>query len=125
MSLRDYLDSFHRAIERIEDYGFSESIDINEEIRPAKQIVNKVKIVLVDGSVLQVREYIDAKYKIEKISYAYQYHNEVGKLIFRYDNARHKPNLGFIDHKHLNDGSVVPCPMPDIADVVDEVIAHL
>jgi hypothetical protein len=61
MSLRDYLDSFHGAVEKIEDYGFSESIDINEEIRASKQVINKAKIVLVDGSVLQVREYIDAK----------------------------------------------------------------
>ena len=101
MSLRDYLDSFHRAVGRIDDYGFSESIDINEEIRASKQAVTKVRIVLVDRSVLQVKEYIDAKYKIDKISYAYQYHDEEGKLIFRYDNARHKPDLGFIEHKHL------------------------
>ena len=47
----------------------------------------KAEIVLVDGSVLFVREYIDAKYKIEKVSYAYQYQDREGKLIFRYDNA--------------------------------------
>ena len=125
MSLRDYLDSFHSAVGRIDDYGFAESIDINEEIRASKQAVTKVRIVLVDRSVLQVKEYIDAKYKIDKISYAYQYHDEVGKLIFRYDNARHKPDLGFIEHKHLSDGSIVKCGVPDISDVVDEVIEHI
>lgn len=109
MTLRDYLGSFHSAVGRIDDYGFAESVDINEEIRASKQAVTKVRIVLVDRSVLQIKEYIDAKYKIEKISYAYQYHDEEGKLIFRYDNARHKPGLGFIDHKHLNDGSIVQC----------------
>ncbi len=125
MSLRDYLDSFHSAVGRIDDYEFAESIDINEEIRASKQAVTKVRIVLVDRSVLQVKEYIDAKYKIDKISYAYQYHDEVGKLIFRYDNARHKPDLGFIEHKHLSDGSIVKCGVPDISDVVDEVIEHI
>jgi len=125
MSLRDYLDSFHSAVGRIDDYGFAESIDINEEIRASKQAVTKVRIVLVDRSVLQVKEYIDAKYKIDKISYAYQYHDEEGKLIFRYDNARHKPDLGFIEHKHLSDGSIVKCGVPDISDVVDEVIEHI
>ena len=125
MSLRDYLGSFHSAVGRIDDYGFDESIDINEEIRASKQAVTKVRIVLVDRSVLQVKEYIDAKYKIEKISYAYQYHDEEGKLIFRYDNARHKPDLGFIEHKHLSDGSIVKCSVPDISDVVDEVIEHI
>ena len=125
MSLRDYLHSFHSAVGRIDDYGFAESVDINEEIRASKQAVTKVRIVLVDRFVLQIKEYIDAKYKIEKISYAYQYHHEEGKLIFRYDNARHKPDLGFIDHKHLNDGSIVQCGVPDISDVVDEVIEHI
>ena len=125
MSLRDSLDSFHSAVGRIDDYGFSESIDINEEIRASKQAVTKVRIVLVDRSVLQVKEYIDAKYKIDKISYAYQYHDEEGKLIFRYDNARHKPDLGFIEHKHLSDGSIVEWSVPDISDVVDEVIGHI
>ena len=63
MSLRDYLDSFHSAVSKIEDYGFSESIDIKVEIRASKQAVNKARVVLVDSSVLQIREYIDAKYK--------------------------------------------------------------
>ena len=125
MTLRDYLESFHNALSKIEDYGFSDSTDINVEIRASKQAVNKVRIVLVDRSVVQIKEYIDAKYKIEKINYAYQYHDKDGKLIFRYDNARHKPVLGFVDHKHLNDGTVIECPAPDISDVVDEVISHI
>lgn len=56
--------------------------DIKEETRASKQAVTKIRIVLVDRSVLQVKEYIDAKYKIDKINYAYQYHDEEGKLIF-------------------------------------------
>ncbi len=87
--------------------------------------MTKARIVLVDRSILQIKEYIDAKYKIEKINYAYQYHDEERNLIFRYDNARHKPDLGFIEHKHLNDGSIVQCAMPDISDVVDEVVEHI
>lgn len=125
MSLRDYLDSFHGAVSKIEDYGFSESIDIKVEIRASKQAVNKARVVLVDSSVLQIREYIDAKYKVEKVTYAYHYYDKSGKMIFRYDNARHRPDLGFPDHKHLSDGTVVQCPVPDISDVVDEVISHL
>jgi hypothetical protein len=125
MSLRDYLDSFHRTIGKIEDYGFAESIDIKEEIRPSKQAVINAIINLVDGSVLQIRVYVDGKYKIEIISYAYQYHDIKGKLIFRYDNARHKPELEYKNHKHLHDGSMVQSSMPDISDVVDEVIKYI
>ena len=95
MSLHEYLDFFHSAVGRIDNYGFAESIEINEEIRASKQVAIRVKIVLVDQSILLVKEYVDTKYKIEKISYAYRYQTEEGQLIFRYDNARHKPNLEF------------------------------
>jgi hypothetical protein len=68
MSLHDYLELFRKAIEKVEDYGYAESIEINEEIRPNKQAVIKVKIVLIDGSVLHIKEYIDAKYTIHSAS---------------------------------------------------------
>ena len=55
MSLNAYLAKFHRAVGRIDDYGFAESIDINQEIRVAKQAVIKSTIVLIDGSVLHIR----------------------------------------------------------------------
>jgi len=125
MSLIDYLDVFHRAVEKINDYGFAESIDIIEERRAAKQAVIKSIVVLVDGSVLHIKEYIDAKYSTEKIDYAYQYQGRDGKLIFRYDNARHRPDLGFSDHKNLSDGSIIQSSKPDISDVVDEVIGYI
>ena len=67
MSLRNYLDSFHQAIGKIDDYGFAESIDIKEEIRPAKQAVTNARIDLVDGSVLRIRVYIDANSSVRLI----------------------------------------------------------
>lgn len=48
MSLRDYLKAFHRAVGRIDDYGFAESIDIKEERRAAKQaIINRKSFSLM------------------------------------------------------------------------------
>lgn len=125
MSLRNYLDSFHRGIEKLEDYGYAESIDIREEIRASKQAIIKARIVLVDGSVLHIKEYVDVKYSIERVSYAYQYQDSDGKLIFRYDNAAHKPPLSFKEHKHTKNGVVIDAPLPDISVVIDEVIECL
>jgi hypothetical protein len=73
MLLHNYLESFRQGIEKLENYGYAESIQIKEEIRPNKQAILKANIVLVDGSVLHIKEYIDAKYKIEKVTYACQY----------------------------------------------------
>ena len=125
MLLHNYLKLFRRAIEKLENYGYTESIDIKEEIRPNKQVIIKAKIVLVDRSVLHIKEYIDAKYKIEKVSYAYQYQNRDGQLIFRYDNAVHRPQLQFKGHKHTRNGVIVEAALPDMSDIIDEIVGCL
>ena len=125
MSLSEYLINLRQVIEKIENYGFAELIDMRQEIRAGKQAVINIHIVLVDGSSLFIKEYVDAKYKIEKVSYAYQYQDREGKLIFRYDNAKHKPALQFHGHKHTSDGDVIVARPPDLSDLVDEVLGCL
>lgn len=125
MLLHNYLRLFRRGIEKLENYGYTESIYINEERRPNKQAIIKAKIVLVDRSVLHIKEYIDAKYKIEKVSYAYQYQDKDRELIFRYDNAVHRPALPFKEHKHTKDGVIIEVALPDISDIIDEVVGYL
>ena len=58
MSINEYLASIRRAVERLDVYGFAESIVFHEEIRAGKQAIIKAEIVLVDGSCLIIREYI-------------------------------------------------------------------
>ena len=71
MSISEYLASIRSAVERLDTYGFAESIIFQEEIRAGKQAIIKAEIVLVDGSCLIIREYVGSKYGIEKLSYAY------------------------------------------------------
>lgn len=80
---------------------------------------------MVDGSYLMMREYIDSKYGIEKLSYAYQYQDRDGNLIFRYDNAAHKPALSSPEHKHVSDGSIELVSAPEIFELIEEVIQCL
>ena len=47
MSLREYLDFFHSAVGRIDDYGFAESIDINEVTVQRKKLKNQKKDLTV------------------------------------------------------------------------------
>jgi hypothetical protein len=65
MSLRNYLDRFLREIAKLEDYGYSECLEIKEEIRANKLAVITAHIVLINGSNLHIKEYIDARYKIK------------------------------------------------------------
>jgi hypothetical protein len=78
MSLHDYLETFRQAIEKIEVYGYTDSVEIKEELRPNRQAVIKAKIVFINNSVLHIREYIDAKYTVQKVSYAYHYQDKDG-----------------------------------------------
>ena len=55
--------------------------------------------------------------------YAYHYQNERGELIFRYDNAAHRPSLPKPEHKHPPEGTT-SCQTPTLAEVVDEVLRH-
>ena len=125
MLLHKYFVLFQKSIEKLENYAYTECIEIKEEIRPNKQATIKAKIVLVNRSILHIKEYIDAKYTMQKLSYAYQYQANNGELIFRYDNAVHRPALGFKEHKHTKDGAIVEASLPDISDIVDEVIECL
>ena len=125
MSLNEYLDLFRNALEKFEKYGYADIVEIKQEIRANKQAILIAKVVLIDNSNLYIREYIDAKYGIDRVSYAYQYQNSADQLIFRYDNAVHRPALGFKDHKHSNDGKIYEAALPDIFDLVDEILTHL
>ncbi|WP_244156390.1 toxin-antitoxin system TumE family protein [Desulfonatronospira thiodismutans] len=121
----NYLHEVRSAIERMDLYGFADVIDIQEELRAGKQAVIQASVVLVDGSSLHVREYIDAAYGIKKVSYGYHYQDRHGKLVFRYDNARHKPALKSKEHKHLSDNSIVEAAAPSISELVEEVVSFL
>jgi len=125
MLLNEYLNRFRKGIQKIENYGYADFIGIEEEMRANKQAILNVKVVLINQSVLHIKEYLDAKYRISRVSYAYQYQDRTGRLIFRYDNAAHRPSLGFNEHKHSSDGTIYEATLPDIFDFVDEVISHL
>ena len=125
MKLNEYLSALRSGIELLDTHGFAESIDFHEELRAGKQAIVKAEIVLIDGSLLIIREYIDARYGVAKVSYAYHYQCRNGRLIFRYDNAAHKPALSFSEHKHTSGGDIKPSAPPEILKLIEEVIGYL
>lgn len=125
MFLHDYLNDFRQGLEKLDDYGFAESLEIKEELRANKQLILTAKIVLIDGSLFQVKEYVNGKYTIERMSYAYHFQDNEGRCRFRYDNAKHKPPLGFDEHKHTQDGTIIQATLPSVSDIIDEIIDFL
>lgn len=55
--------------------------------------------------------------------YTYHYQNALHGLIFRYDNALHRPRLASPDHRHSADG-IQLVPAPALEDVLLEVTAY-
>ncbi len=63
----------------------------------------KLKVILRDGSLLYIREYVD----IEERNYSYHWQTADGRLIIRWDNAPHHKNIQtYPHHKHIGNSVV-------------------
>ena len=125
MSLHEYIERVRSGLQTFDDYGLSEQIDYSADIRPGYQAVLKATVTFIDNSQLYIREFLVGQDHIRHVSYAYQYQEQDGKLIFRYDNAKHRPPLGFEQHKHNADGNIVAAPLPEIESLVLEVLDYI
>jgi len=74
-----------------------------------------------NASELHFREFVDTSLPEPRLMYAYHYQDANKDLIFRYDNAAHRPPLPQAEHKHTSSGVQVS-PAPTLAQVVDEVL---
>jgi len=77
-----------------------------------------------DGSTLHFREFVNVVHTAPKLMYAYHYQDAASNLIFRYDNAAHKPALPQTEHKHMP-SSVDIFPAPELAEVLDEILKQV
>ena len=79
---------------------------------------------LANGGELHFREFLDVTRSDPRLMYAYHYQDVEHQLIFRYDNAVHRPRLPQRAHKHLPDGVYVS-PAPTLLWILDEIFSHL
>ncbi len=81
----------------------------------------KGSIRFKDGSVLHFTEFIDVVGEVtEKIMSTYPDQDKDQGMVFRYDNARHRPSLTFLNHKHVRDTVLETSP-----PVVEAVLAEI
>ena len=74
-----------------------------------------------DGSALHFIEFVNISLLDVKLMYSYHYQDVGSNLIFRYDNAAHKPALSQVEHKHLPSGIELK-QAPALAEVIDEIL---
>jgi hypothetical protein len=123
MLLPEYLQDFVRIIDDYSKTGFIVTSEVRMDIRTEKIGVIKSAITFIDDSKLFTTEYIDLRYKTEKISYSFHFQEKNGNLIFRYDNASHKPDLGFKNHKHVK-GIALQSDVPELRAILEEIISN-
>jgi len=76
-----------------------------------------------DGAVLHFREFVDISQPEPKLAYAYHYQDAEQNLIFRYDNAVHRPALPQPQHKHTPSGVDVSL-VPTLAGVLKQILTQ-
>ncbi len=92
------------------------------DARTSKMGMVKGTLVFVDGVRLFFTEYVDTRYRLEKLTYSYHCQDADDRLLFRYDNAVHKPPLLYACHKHLPTGEIIEAAVPELSLVLDEVM---
>lgn len=121
MFLAEYLSLLTAQVDEYSRTGLITSSEIKADFRTERTGLIKGVIEFIDDSKLFLTEYVDLRYKLEKLTYTYHYQDKTGQLIFRYDNAVHRPRLGFKEHKHLED-KVISCDIPEIREVLEEIL---
>lgn len=125
MYLTEYLSGLTRTLEEYSQTGFVTFSEIGIDSRTEKIGLMRGSVVFLDESKLFFTEYLDLRYKVEKISYSFHYQDKDGNLIFRYDNARHRPDVPFRDHKHVAGGGIFQSEIPEFKAVLEEIIGML
>jgi len=97
-------------------------VALHFESRPGDQGYLTGELIFVDGSQLHFREFLDSvEGNVEKLMYTYHYQSIDTTLIFRYDNALHRPTLPSLEHKHSSHGIQLHFS-PVLEDVLLEVV---
>ena len=125
MLLTEYFAKLVKDIEECSKTNLIVDSELHIDCRTEKIGIIKGTITFLDNSCLFFTEYLDVRYEIEKLMYSFHYQQKDGTLIFRYDNAYHKPRLSFTSHKHLPSGKIIQSVIPELNDIFEEVMEYL
>lgn len=120
--IQAYFSQIKAIVDQYAATHFVLDANVSFEMRPGEQGYLTGSIIFADGSALYFREFLDAiKDTVDKLMYTYHYQDASNKLIFRYDNARHRPPLRSLEHKHTP-RQVIEAPAPILEDVLAEIV---
>ena len=122
--IQAYFSQVKSLVDRYAKASFVLDSNLSFELRPGDQGYVTGVLLFIDGSSLHFREFLDATDDIvDKLTYSYHYQDTDASLIFRYDNALHRPLLPSREHKHSRAGLQTQSA-PMLEDVLLEVAAY-
>jgi hypothetical protein len=124
MFLAEYLSDVTKAIDEYSRTGLILSSELKIDARTEKIGLIKGSFVFINESELFFTEYLDLRYKVEKLTYSFHYQDKNDELIFRYDNAAHKAGHRLKSHKHVK-GTILQSEIPNLREVFEEILGGL
>ncbi len=123
MPIKDYVDTLQALVAAT---PFVTATSLSYEERPPSAGFIKGTIRFIDGSQLDLKEFLVTQPTQQVIKYGYHYRLE-DRLIFRYDNANDPAarNLPmFPHHKHVPSG-LLAAEKPSLEQVLQEIVSQL
>ena len=122
--IQHYFEQVRACVDLYAATDFVLSASVNCEVRPGAQGYLNGAVIFVDGSVLHFTEFLDeVRGQVEKVMYTCHDQDSNQQLVFRYDNARHRPSLPLREHKRMPEQAVA-APAPLLAEVLAEIMRY-
>ena len=115
MSFQIYLEQIQIVLNDTLSSGSASLIEFQAERRSATAGFLAGVLQFEDGS-----QYVDTGQAQQRLMYAYHFQDAAKQLVFRYDNAAHRPTLSQPEHKHTSHG-VQLTTAPTLQEVLDEI----
>ena len=122
MLLSEYLAEITETINEFTKTNLILSSDLVTDFRTEKIGLIRGTLTFFKGSKLFFKEYLDLRYKVDKQTYSFHYQGKDCNLIFRYDDASHRPAIGFKGHKHVG-AKIIRSEIPDLQEILEEIIS--
>lgn len=119
--IQNYFARLKAELDRYATTSFVLETKLNFKTRPGDQGYLTGSVEFIDNSKLHFSEFLDTVGEsVDKIMYSYHYQDAANQLIFRYDNAAHRPTLPFLEHKHVLE-QILEAPAPTLNEVLTEI----
>jgi hypothetical protein len=117
----EYAQNLEDTLHKVVAIGEAALVTLQVDQRSAVRGFIAGSLQFHEGSVLHFREFVDTSQTEQKLMYAYHYQDANDNLIFRYDNASHRPAFSQPEHKHTRSG-VEASSVPTLSEVLDQIL---